>query len=133
VGDASGLTPGGQALQNLGLFQPLPAHHAGGVVGSNDNLPMTLFPTAMIAGLPRYHGGLGGNEFAAILQKGERVLTERQQQQVQAAAGSSGDTVSISIDARNSTPAAVDSFRRSLPQIAGVMSDQMTKAKMRNR
>lgn len=133
VGDASGLTPGGQALQSLGLFQPLPAHHAGGIVGSNDNLPMTLFPTAMIAGLPRFHGGLGGNEFAAILQKGERVLTEQQQQQVQAAANGGGDTVSISIDARNSTPEAVNSFRRSLPQIAGIMSDQMTKAKMRNR
>jgi hypothetical protein len=87
----------------------------------------------MIANLPRYHGGLGGNEFAAILQKGERVLTERQQQQVQAAAGGGGDTVSISIDARNSTPEAVNSFRRSMPQIAGIMSDQMAKAKARNR
>jgi hypothetical protein len=87
----------------------------------------------MVANAPRFHGGLGANEFVGILQKGERVLTERQQQQVQAAAGSSGDTVSISIDARNSTPGAVDSFRRSLPQIAGVMSDQMAKAKMRNR
>jgi len=137
VGDISGLTPGGAALQGAGglppLFTPLPAHHAGGIVGSNDNLPMSLFPTAMIAGLPRFHGGLGGNEFAAILQRGERVLTERQQQQVQAAAGGGGDTVSISIDARNSTPEAVNSFRRSLPQIAGIMSDQMTKAKMRNR
>jgi hypothetical protein len=94
---------------------------------------MRFFPTAKIAGLPRYHSGLGGNEFAAILQKGERVLTARQQDQVRAASSSGGDNFSISIDARNSTKESVSSLRRSMPQVAEMMSDQMSRAKARNR
>jgi hypothetical protein len=120
-------------LQDTGFYTPLGVRHMGGLVGANDNLPMRFFPTAKIAGLPRYHSGLGGNEFAAILQKGERVLTARQQDQVRAASSSGGDNFSISIDARNSTKESVSSLRRSMPQVAEMMSDQMSRAKARNR
>jgi hypothetical protein len=108
-------------------------YHAGGIVGDNDNV--RLMPAAMFANAPRYHGGLGGNEFAAILQKGERVLTERQQQQVQAVAGGGGDApvVHVNIDARGATTEAVGGFRRSLPQMAVLMADQMARAKGRTR
>jgi hypothetical protein len=217
VGDASGLTPGGAALQSLGFFSPLPAHHAGGIVGANDNLPMTLVPTSMIAGAARFHNGssndlnmvlrqatdvmarrmnmpkLQPDEIPAVLLRNERVLTEQQDNALRNMIGGlsdqlavfkgtgtdghrftpdlptfhggtgagefssimqrglqlissppapgsqtpstkqEGDTVHISIDARNSTPEAVSSFRRSMPQIASIMSDQLSRAKIRNR
>lgn len=124
---------GSSFLQDTGFFNPLPMRHMGGLVGANDNLPTKLFPTALIAGLPRFHNGLGGNEFAAILQRGERVLTQRQQDQVRAAASKDGgDTFSFNVDARNSSPEAANTFRRSMPQLASMMSDQMSRAKARN-
>lgn len=134
IADAAGATAGGQFLQQTGFFTPLPAHHLGGLVGANDNHPTRLFPTALIAGLPRFHNGLGGDEFAAVLKRGERVLTERQQGQVAAASnGGGGDTFSFNVDARNSSPEAANTFRRSMPQLASMMSDQMSRAKARNR
>jgi hypothetical protein len=52
--------------------------HSGGIVG-NDNVPTRRVPTAWFANAPRYHSGtvvgLGANERAAILQRGEEVVT----------------------------------------------------------
>lgn len=52
--------------------------HGGGVIG-NDNLPMRRAPAHWFANAPRYHKGyvvgLNPDERAAILQKGEEVVT----------------------------------------------------------
>lgn len=54
--------------------------HSGGIIGQNTfasrNVPSSLFNNA-----PRYHNGLAPDEFPAILQRGEAVLTKEQQQQ----------------------------------------------------
>jgi hypothetical protein len=52
--------------------------HGGGVVG-RDVASVREVPAAVFAGAPRYHMGLLSDEFPAILQKGEIVLTELQQ------------------------------------------------------
>ena len=148
---AAGALPAASPMSLPGLY------HSGGIVGANDNNPMRSIPAAMLANAPRFHSGYGGgmraDELPAILQRGERVLTQRDDDRIRSTIGgmteqlasgmaegnnhradtaSRGDNVTISIDARNSTPQAVDSFRRSLPQIASTMSDQMQRAKSRN-
>jgi hypothetical protein len=50
-----------------------PAFHGGGEVGWDSGSPRAV-PAAAFAGAPRLHGGLGGDEFPAILQRGERVI-----------------------------------------------------------
>jgi tape measure domain-containing protein len=50
--------------------------HAGGVVG--DSGPTRSIPAWMIATAPRLHNGLAPDEYPAILQRGERVLSRRE-------------------------------------------------------
>jgi hypothetical protein len=84
--------------------------------------------------LPTFHGGSGGGEFSSIMRQGQQLLAQPSPPGSQAGGrDQGGDTVHINIDARNSTPEAVNSFRRSLPQVATIMSDQLSRAKMRNR
>ena len=47
--------------------------HAGGVVGAASG-PQRTLPASTLLGAPRLHNGLAADEFAAILQKGERVI-----------------------------------------------------------
>lgn len=47
--------------------------HKGGVIGQ-DNFPGRMLPAAMFKNAPRLHQGLKDDEFAAVLQRGERVL-----------------------------------------------------------
>jgi lambda family phage tail tape measure protein len=47
--------------------------HEGGVVGST-SFPQRRVPAGAFAGAPRLHSGLAGDEFPAILQKGETVI-----------------------------------------------------------
>jgi len=46
--------------------------HDGGVVGAP--APLRVVPLATFANAPRLHGGLGSDEFPAILQRGEKVI-----------------------------------------------------------
>lgn len=67
--------------------------HNGGEVGTNSGMSRKVNPM-IFAGAPRYHEGtmpgLKGDEVAAVLQKGEHVLTERQQADVAARAEGGG-------------------------------------------
>jgi hypothetical protein len=119
---ASGLfatgSTGGMAL--AGTF------HQGGLVGFDAGMSRRIHPSYFDSA-PRFHTGsalgsaLGGDEFAAILQKGERVLTQRQQGQVAAAANSAdgGGTHFHGDIVINPPPGAdkkaMDSFGRSMP------------------
>ena len=120
VSDASLLT----ASAAVGTFL-----HSGGVVGApgNDN---RLVPASVFAGAPRYHAGLGSDEFAAILQRGERVLTGAQQQQVKAAA--SGDGVAAPIINFHITTPDADSFRASQSQIMAKAHGALMRANRRS-
>jgi len=93
-------------------------YHSGGMVGSATKFkPLT---GAQIANAPRFHSGLGNDEFAAILQEGERVLTKNQTSQamgiVNAVAkngGAGGGTV-IQIDARGAQEGVADQIARAM-------------------
>jgi hypothetical protein len=52
--------------------------HGGGVVGQDSPAGYRIVPAAAFASAPRYHSGIGPDERAAILQKGESVLTPGQ-------------------------------------------------------
>jgi hypothetical protein len=107
---ASPTTPGGGAGLG-GLFTGLfSLFHEGGLVGYSNTAMRSVSP-AIFAGAPRFHDGLGDDEFPAILQRGERVLTANQDQRASALMGRMADMV-----ANSSTPAGTqhpDSGRQS--------------------
>jgi hypothetical protein len=82
--------------------------------------------------LPRFHGGSGGSEFTSIMQRGLQSISQTPTPGTGQGEKREGDNVSITIDARGSTGEAVDSFRRSLPQVASLMSEQLARARTRN-
>ena len=67
-GGFGGMGIGGRTLSTL--------YHGGGVVGAGGGARRSV-PTSLYALAPRFHGGLTSNEFPAILQAGERVLTKQ--------------------------------------------------------
>lgn len=88
--------------------------HTGGEVGTTP-VPRRPLTRSMVARAPRFHTGLGADEFAAVLQRGERVLTSQQNVRAksamdgltQVAAGNVGSAVTdarfFSFDMRGST------------------------------
>ncbi|WP_300708597.1 phage tail tape measure C-terminal domain-containing protein [uncultured Desulfovibrio sp.] len=77
-----GLFSGGEALVPGTNYTPGEAliagatWHSGGVVGTVPADGFRALPASAFAGAPRFHsgGGLGANEYAAVLMRGERVL-----------------------------------------------------------
>jgi tape measure domain-containing protein len=59
----------------MGLFG---GYHSGGSIGVDAPTFTRTVPLTTFAGAPRFHTGLKGNEFPAILERGESVLTEGQ-------------------------------------------------------
>lgn len=124
-----------------GAVEPLTGlattHHTGGVVG--EPAPMRLVDASLFYGAPRYHGGLGSDEFAAILQRGERVLTANQDAHMQAvmagltshAANDEGPSPTVVVNFN--APQTEDTFRRAAPQIARQVLAVQTRAMSRNR
>lgn len=66
----------GQASDAIGPFLPASMHHDGGIVGVH-GVARRKLPVSVIRSAPRFHSGLTGREFPAVLEAGERVLTER--------------------------------------------------------
>ncbi len=72
-------TAGISSAINMGIdagiaaFTKSPVAHSGGVIGTS-NFPTRVVPSGIFANAPRYHSGLAGDEFPAILQRGETVL-----------------------------------------------------------
>jgi hypothetical protein len=104
------VTPIGEAFAGSLVF------HRGGIVG-NDNAPVRMVPGGLFRGAPRFHTGggyLARDEFPAILQMGERVLTQRQQAATVAAV-KGGRNVTVIQNIKTDDPGA---FNRSRDQIA---------------
>lgn len=101
-----------------GFFSTLLAgvFHEGGIVGQTFR-PRAV-PAAIFNNAPRFHSGLKSNEMAAILEKGEAVLTGSDQSMLSSAMdksfGSGGDTYNI--DARGSNMTA-DDYRRLMDEV----------------
>ncbi len=86
-GGASSFGAGGY----FGLGPFFPAAHSGWVVGSGAPPMMRQVSPSVFNGAPRYHSGLRTNEMATILERGEAVLTQRQQSGMAALASRSYD------------------------------------------
>jgi len=56
-------------------FNPFSIYHGGGEVGKT-NVPKGYAPAGAFANAPRLHDGLAGDEFTAILKRGETVIPE---------------------------------------------------------
>ncbi len=65
----------GDVVSDIGDFF---GFHRGGVVGVDQPTFVRSMPTLAFAGLPRLHAGLAPDEYPAILQQGERVLSRRE-------------------------------------------------------
>jgi hypothetical protein len=109
------------ASQTVGTFL-----HGGGRVGHPAaGTARAVLPVALWADAPRYHAGLGADEMAPVLLKGERVLTPAQNDRTTAllnrltdrvANSQGGHTFANHFNLPNVRD--VDTFRRSAPQIA---------------
>ena len=85
--------------------------HKGGVVGSSAMPMQTISPIAF-ATAPRLHSGFRPDEFPAILQKGERVLSRREYRDIGGERGLNGgaNNVNITIQADVITTDDVDNW-----------------------
>lgn len=119
-GQVTGMLTGGGSGGSSGSVDwanvPAEVAHGGGVVGT-DNLTRRMARADAWSGAPRYHGGLKSDEFRAILQRGESVLTPAQMRQlapVGTAATSAPVNVNVPINLVNNsgTPLRASSQRR---------------------
>jgi hypothetical protein len=92
----SGLTALGATAGGTGFLSTMlgaltgGVHHAGGLVGAP--APQRALPAIAWFGAPRLHAGLAADEYPAILQRGEQVLSRAQ---VASDSGASGSSVRI--------------------------------------
>ena len=115
-------------------------YHRGGVVDERHQASRRV-PAGTFDRAPRYHTGLGNDEFAAILQRGERVMTAAQNNQTSATVAGLSNQVS-QLARRGARPAAnvtfnvstpnADSFQASQSQLFAKAQVQMTMALRRN-
>jgi hypothetical protein len=100
---------GGGGLGGLGDFADFSAFHGGGVVGSlSGGYLSRRVAVSAFRGAPRFHEGLNSDEFPAILQRGERVLTSAQEQKTTSIVDKLADAVANKNSATSprATPAA---------------------------
>jgi hypothetical protein len=92
---------GGMSLIKM-LMGGIGGMHSGGIVGRDRSFTRNISPLAFI-GAPRFHDGMGDDEFPAVLQRGERVLTANQDARNSAAMNRLADAVQ-----NRSTPAGTE-------------------------
>jgi hypothetical protein len=136
---AAGIAESSSAMAGMGSGASfggnfsLAAAHSGGLIGETPSLYRAVDP-GVFFNAPRFHAGLGANEFATILERGERVLTQPQQRAMVAAANApandrGGHTFNITVGGTMDRDAA----RRTGEQIAVAASTQMSRSTMRAR
>jgi len=83
-------------------------HHAGGIAGGSGS-SIRNAPAWLLAAAPRLHDGLAPDEFPAILQRGERVLSRRETRDYGAA--SRAPEVVVNVQNKTNTPVTADKTR----------------------
>lgn len=76
---------------------PATVAHGGGVIGV-DSFAQRQVPMSAFNGAPRFHQGLKSDEYYAVLQRGESVLTPAQMREV---GGRGGSSVTVNLPAIN--------------------------------
>jgi hypothetical protein len=98
--------------------------HEGGVVGSS-HVPHRLLPRDFLNHAPRLHSGLAADEYPAILQRGETVISKN-------AGFKSKESGNVNIIFNITTP-NVQSFMDSRGQIMASIAGEMDRFRQRNR
>jgi hypothetical protein len=98
-----------------GLLSSVLPFHSGGIVGSEGGTGRSMSALAF-AGAPRFHSGMGPDEYPAILQKGEGVFTPGQMR-----AMGSGSSVRVEIK-NEGTPQRVMSAQPTFDPVGMVVS-----------
>jgi len=138
TGSKTGGTIGGFFGGITGLIASL--FHEGGVVGHSPAVRVRPVPAALFNHAPRFHSGLLPDEFPAILQSGETVLSRTQGKEIRQKADVMPHTEQqegkMSSQARPvivniNTPDA-NSFRRAEQQVSAQVSRSMRHADRRN-
>ena len=111
--------------------------HKGGVVSNDGASFMRVVDASVFSNAPRYHDGLGNDEIAAILQRGERVITANQNQQLQSlltqVGGNSGGVAQSQPNiVFNITTPNPSSFMASQSQIYGKAAAALRRTSVRN-
>lgn len=102
---------------NPGIF------HSGGIVGRSGGARRNVNP-GIFANAPRFHGGgLVGGEVPIIAKKGERVLTEQQQREM-----NNGGTVVYQIDARGAAAGVEQQLRQMIMELHQSVEPRAIKA-----
>jgi hypothetical protein len=122
---------------NTGLFSGGSTYHSGGLVGV-DAVPVRMVSGGIFDHAPHFQSGLGGNEFAAILHRSERVLTSNQNDRLEhvlgrVAGGETGGGRGGGNVVFNITTPDADSFRASQSQIQNRAVAALNRSQQRNR
>lgn len=99
VGAMAGGGAGGAAAVNGSAgttFIPANVAHGGGTFGV-DSFNQRMAPLSAYTHAPRYHSGLKSDEYHAILQRGESVLTPAQMRQLQPAGAAMSPMVNVTV------------------------------------
>lgn len=110
--------------------------HGGGVVGVDPPAFMQALSNVSFTNAPRYHSGLGNDEFKAILQKGERVITPQQNDRLMDKLKTKTEGTQAPETVHNhywNITADADSFMRSKEQIMSMTSTAMSRTSSRMR
>jgi hypothetical protein len=92
-------------------------------------------PAAFFDNAPRFHGGLAADEFAAVLKRGERVLTEDVDRRAQRTMSGLSRKVTerpAPVVHFNITTKDADSFKRSQSQILVKTQSALARASRRD-
>jgi len=127
---------GGGFLSGIGSWLTGFFHHSGGMAGEGQAYQ---FPAHLFDNAPKYHSGLGNDEFAAILKRGERVLTDAQNDNMAGVMNKLTDRVQLTANGGsnvthhhwNITTPDVDSFRASQAQIMAKAGSAINRATTR--
>lgn len=130
---SSGLESGALWSGLKGIFSSI--FHDGGTVGESA-APMRAVSPALFAGAPRFHNGLASDEYPAILQKGEDVISRRQKAQLRNMSSVSGaPSVSMPVTIINSASESVQATARQVTTAQGgpsleIMIDKIVAQKL---
>ncbi|MFO1152745.1 MAG: hypothetical protein U1E42_03625 [Rhodospirillales bacterium] len=129
----AGLFGGGRSMPNTGgpwmgtTAEMFAALHEGGIAGVT-GARSRHFDPRLFAMAPRLHGGLMPDEIPAILQRGEAVLTRRQQQAVGDGLRRGGDGRPVNVVMNVSTP-DVGGFKASQAQLMTQAARAMSRTR----
>ena len=117
----------GNWLSSLFSSAPAAAAHTGALIGVDPGT-LRMLDRALLASAPRFHDGLDADEFAAVLQRGERVLTAndnaRMENTMQRLVAAHEGASSSGVRARENAPSVTHVWNISTPNADSFRASQ---------